>query len=132
MRVLPIISSVTVAVGAQAALSKVKLPVPPETVRTVGGTAFPPRFTAKSVNAFFEPGAGVTPVPGSKNALTDLAVKRGGKAVQPTVRTVSGGTGNFTYDYPAWAPTGSVTLEMVGKTRTISCVIAPEVLRQFR
>ena len=75
---------------------------------------------------------GVTPVPGSKNVLTDFAVKRGGKAVQPTVRTVSGGAGNFTYDYPAWAPTSSVTLEMVGKTRTISCVIAPEVLRQFR
>ena len=46
--------------------------------------------------------------------------------------TVSGGTGNFTYDYPAWAPTASVTLDMIGKTRTISCVIAPEVLRQFR
>ena len=46
--------------------------------------------------------------------------------------TVSGGTGSFTFDYPAWAPTSSVTLEMIGKTRTISCVIAPEVLRQFR
>ena len=75
---------------------------------------------------------GVTPAPGSTNALTDFAVKRGGKPVQPAVRTVSGGTGNLTYDYPAWAPTSSVTLEMVGKTRTISCVIAPEVLRQFR
>jgi hypothetical protein len=75
---------------------------------------------------------GVTPAPGSKNALTDLAVKRGGKPVQPTVRTLSGGSGNFTFDYPAWAPTTSVTLEMIGKTRTISCVISPEVLRQFR
>jgi hypothetical protein len=74
----------------------------------------------------------VTPAPGSKNALTEFALKRGGKAVQPTVRTVSGGAGNFTFDYPAWAPTASVTLEMVGKTRTISCVIAPEVLKQFR
>jgi hypothetical protein len=45
---------------------------------------------------------------------------------------VSGGTGNFTFDYPAWAPISSVTLEMVGKTRMISCVISPEVLRQFR
>ena len=75
---------------------------------------------------------GVTPAPGSKNALTDFAVKRVGKRVQPTVRTVSAGTGNFTYDYPAWAPTASVTLEMIGKTRTISCVISPDVLRQFR
>lgn len=75
---------------------------------------------------------GVTPAPGSKNTLTDFAVKRGGKLVQPTVRTISGGTGSFTFDYPAWAPTASVTLELIGKTRTISCVISPEVLRQFR
>ena len=33
---------------------------------------------------------GVTPVPGSKNAFTDLVLKRGGKAVPPAVRTVSG------------------------------------------
>ena len=32
----------------------------------------------------------------------------------------------------AWAPATSVTLEMIGTSRTISCVIAPEVLRQFR
>jgi hypothetical protein len=75
---------------------------------------------------------GVTPVPGSKNALTDLVVKRGGKAVRAAVRTVSGGTGNFTFDYAAWAPTAAVTLDMVGKARTVSCVIPPEVLQQFR
>ena len=75
---------------------------------------------------------GVTPVAGSKNALADFVVKRGGKAVQPTVRTVSGGAGSFTFDYPAWAPTASVTLEMIGKTRTITCAISLEVLRQFR
>ena len=75
---------------------------------------------------------GVTPVAGSKNALTDLVVKRGGKAVQPAMRTVSGGTGNFTFDYAAWAPSATVRLEMVGKTRTVSCVIPPDVLRTFR
>jgi hypothetical protein len=75
---------------------------------------------------------GVTPAPGSKNALTDFLLKRGGKAAQTVSRSVSGGAGQFTFDYPAWAPTASVTLEMVGKTRTISCVISPEVLRQFR
>jgi hypothetical protein len=75
---------------------------------------------------------GVTPVPGSTNALTDLVVKRGGRAVQPAMRTVSGGTGNFTFDYAAWAPSAAVRLEMIGKTRTVSCVIPPDVLRTFR
>ena len=74
----------------------------------------------------------VAPAPGSKNTLTDFAVKRGGKPVQPAVRTLSGGAGSFTFDYPAWAPTASVTLDMIGKTRTISCVVPPAVLRQFR
>jgi hypothetical protein len=75
---------------------------------------------------------GVTPVAGSKNVFSDLVLKRAGKAVPAAVRTVSGGTGNFTFDYAAWAPTASVTLEMVGNARTVSCVIPPEVLRQFR
>jgi hypothetical protein len=75
---------------------------------------------------------GITPVAGSKNALTDFVVKRGGKPVQPAVRTVSGGTGNVTFDYAAFAPTATVTLEMIGKARTVSCAISPEVLRQFR
>jgi len=75
---------------------------------------------------------GVTPVPGSKNPFTNLVVKRGGKPVQPALRTVSGGTGTFTFDYAAWRPTAAVTIEMVGKTRTVSCVIPPAVLQQFR
>jgi len=73
---------------------------------------------------------GVTPAPGSKNALTDFVVTRGGKPVPSVSRSVA--TGQFTYDYPAWAPTASVTIEMVGKARTVSCVIPPAVLRQFR
>jgi hypothetical protein len=75
---------------------------------------------------------GVTPVKGSKNLFTDLVLTRGGKSVQPVDRAVAGGGGRFTFDYPAWAPSRSVTLEIVGKTRTISCVIPPEVLKQFR
>lgn len=75
---------------------------------------------------------GVTPVSGSKNALTDLVLKRGAKVVGPVDRSVSDGAGRFTYDYSAWAPTTTVRLDMVGKTRTISCVIPPAVLKQFR
>jgi hypothetical protein len=52
--------------------------------------------------------------------------------VWAAVRTVSGGTGNFTFDYAAFAPTATVTIEMIGKARTVSCSISPEVLRKFR
>ncbi len=75
---------------------------------------------------------GISPVTGSKNALTDFVVKRGGKPVQPAVRTLSGGTGNFTFDYAVFAPTATVTLEMIGRARTVSCAIPPDVLRHFR
>jgi hypothetical protein len=73
---------------------------------------------------------GVTAVPGSDNVLTDLVLKRGGSPVAPVDRYVSGG--RFTFDYPAWAPTSAVTLDVVGEARTISCVIDPSVLQQFR
>ena len=75
---------------------------------------------------------GVTPVRGSKNVFTDLVLTRGGKPVPPVDRSVTGGNGRFTFDYPAWAPTRTVRLDFVGKSRTISCVIAPDVLQQFR
>jgi hypothetical protein len=75
---------------------------------------------------------GITPAKGGKNALTDFVVKRAGKPVSPVERSISGGGGRFTFDYPAFAPTASVTLEMVGKNRTLSCVIPASVLRQLR
>jgi hypothetical protein len=75
---------------------------------------------------------GVTPASGSKNTLTDLVLKRGGKAMPTVDRSVASGTGRFTFDYAAWAPSASVTLDLVGKTRTISCVFPPRVLQQFR
>ena len=72
----------------------------------------------------------VTSVEGSDNELTDLILRRGGSPVAPVERSVR--TGRFTFDYPAWAPTGTVTLDLVGDARTISCVIDPAVLQQFR
>lgn len=75
---------------------------------------------------------GVTPARGSKNPFIDLVLKRGGKSVPPVDRSVSDGGGRFTFDYAAWVPTRTVTLELVGKAKTISCVIAPAVLQQFR
>jgi len=74
----------------------------------------------------------IAPVAGSKNTLTDFVVKRGGKPAPPMERSLAAGGGRFTFDYPAFAASASVTLELVGKQRTLSCVIAPAVLRQMR
>ena len=38
----------------------------------------------------------------------------------------------WTFDYPAFAPSGTVTLDMVGKARTVSCVIDQKTLASFR
>ena len=74
-----------------------------------------------------------TPIAGANNPLTDLVLtRRGGEPARPVDRAVSGGAGRATYDYAAWAPTTTVTLDLVGETRTISCIIEPAVLQQFR
>jgi hypothetical protein len=75
---------------------------------------------------------GVTPARGSTNAFSDLILKRGGKAVPPVSRSLDRGGGSFTFDYPAFAATAAISLEMVGKTRTIRCAIPQPVLAQFR
>src|SRR4029079_7330296 len=75
---------------------------------------------------------GVTPVRGSTNAFTDLVLKRGRRTVAPVSRTMMGGGGRFTFDFPAFAATASITLELVGKAKTISCLIEQPVLAQFR
>jgi hypothetical protein len=75
---------------------------------------------------------GVTPAKGSTNALTDLVLKRQGKAVAALERSVSGGGGRFTFDYPKFAPTADLTLQLVGRTRTLSCLIPQAVLTQLR
>jgi hypothetical protein len=75
---------------------------------------------------------GITPAKGGKNALTDFVVKRGGKPVMAMERSLSGGGGRFTFDYPAFAPTSTVTIDMVGKERTLTCSLPAAVLRQLR
>lgn len=75
---------------------------------------------------------GVTPVRGSKNAFSDLILKRDGKTVAVAARSPVEGGMRFTYDYPAWTPAADVTLDMVGKTRTISCLIEKAVLSHMR
>ncbi len=75
---------------------------------------------------------GVSPVRGSSNVFSELVLKRGGKVVPSVARAAETGGGSFTYDYPAFAPTTTLTIEMVGKTRTVSCTVAPAVLKSFR
>jgi len=75
---------------------------------------------------------GVTPVKGATNVLKELAVKRAGKPVVATDRSISGGGGRYTFDTSIFAPTADITLDLVGTTRTITCAIPPAVLRQLR
>ena len=75
---------------------------------------------------------GITPVRGSKNPITNLILKRGGRVVMPVDRSVDDSGGRFTFDYPAFAATDDVTLDLVGRSKTVSCVIGKSVLTQFR
>jgi hypothetical protein len=75
---------------------------------------------------------GVTPVRGAKNQIANLTVKRGGKVIEPDTRTIDGTSGNFIFPFAPFAPTASITLDIVGKTRTQSCVIDRATLARFR
>jgi hypothetical protein len=74
----------------------------------------------------------LTPKPGAKNALTGLQIKRGDTIVKPISQSIDAGVGNFIFDFPAFAPTSDLTIEMIGKARTQSCFVARSVLAEFR
>ena len=75
---------------------------------------------------------GVTPVRGAKNQIANVLVKRGGKTVEPDTRTIDGTSGNFIFGFPPFAPTASITIDLVGKTRTQSCVLDRTALSRLR
>jgi len=75
---------------------------------------------------------GVTPVRGSTNVFTGLVLKRGAATVAPLDRSLSDGGGRFTFDYPAFAATSDITLDLVGRTKTVSCLVGQPVLAVFR
>ena len=75
---------------------------------------------------------GITPVRGAKNQIASVLVKRGGKTIEADTRTIDGTSGNFIFGFPPFAPTASITLEMVGKARTLSCVLDRAVLSRLR
>jgi hypothetical protein len=73
---------------------------------------------------------GITPVKGSTNGLTNLVLRRSGKPVAAVDGSVA--SARWTFDYAALAPSATVTLEMVGKAKTVSCVIDGKTLASFR
>ena len=75
---------------------------------------------------------GVTPARGAKNQIAAVRVRRGGKVIDADTRTIDGTSGNFIFGFAPFAPTAGITLEMVGKTRTQSCVVDRATLARFR
>jgi hypothetical protein len=74
----------------------------------------------------------LTPKPGATNGLTGFQIKRGQSTLKPLSQSLDSGVGNFIFDFPAFAPTSDITMEMIGKARTQSCVIEQPVLARFR
>ena len=75
---------------------------------------------------------GGTPVKGSKNAITAVNIRRGGRLVQPATQSLDANGGRFIFDPSAFAPTGNVTIELVGRVKTHTCLIEKPVLTLFR
>ena len=75
---------------------------------------------------------GITPTKGSKNTIISAAIKRAGKTIEPTSKSIEGSKGSFTFDFPAWAATSDITVEMVGKAGAKTCLIPRTLLQRFR
>jgi hypothetical protein len=75
---------------------------------------------------------GVTRASASKNAITGVVIKRGGKTIEPLARALDATGGKFTFDFPAFAPTTSIAIEVAGSVRTVTCTVDQPVLAQFR
>ena len=75
---------------------------------------------------------GVKPVKGSKNAIAAVSIKRGSRSVKPATQSLDAGGGSFIFDFAAFAPTEDVTIEMVGRAKTLTCSVEKSVLARFR
>ena len=75
---------------------------------------------------------GVTRASASKNAITGVVIKRGGRTIEPIARALDADGGKFTFDFPAFAPTASIAIEVAGSVRTRTCTVEQPVLAQFR
>ena len=75
---------------------------------------------------------GVTRSSATKNTITGLLIKRGGKTIEPLARALDPTGGKFTFDFAPFAPTAAITIDVAGSLRTRSCTIEPSVLTMFR
>jgi hypothetical protein len=75
---------------------------------------------------------GITPARGSKNTITGVVIKRGGKTIEPAAKALDAGGGKFTFDFAAFAPTSDITIEVAGRLRTNTCLVEQPVLTLFR
>jgi hypothetical protein len=75
---------------------------------------------------------GVTPPAGAKNPIAGVTIKRGAQTVKPVTQSLESGGGKFIFDFPAFAPTEAITIELAGKARTVTCEVDKSVLAMFR
>jgi len=75
---------------------------------------------------------GITPLHAAQNPITVVNVKRGGRTIAPATQQVTGGGGSFFFDYAAFAAGSSITIEMVGKAKTVTCSVDAANLSRMR
>jgi hypothetical protein len=75
---------------------------------------------------------GVTPVKGSKDAITAVSIKRGSRVIKPATQALEPPGGRFIIDFAAFAPTSDITIELAGTTKSYSCLVERPVLASFR
>jgi hypothetical protein len=74
----------------------------------------------------------LTPKAGAKNPATGLVLERGAQTVKPPTQSLEAGGGSFIFDVAAFAPTEDVTMKMIGRARTVTCVLDRSVLAAMR
>jgi hypothetical protein len=66
------------------------------------------------------------------NPATAVVVKRAGRVIKPATQTLDGGGGTFIFDFAAFAPTGSLTIEVTGKGKSVTCAFDQPTLARMR
>ena len=75
---------------------------------------------------------GVTLTTGSKNTITGLVIKRGGKSIEPLAKAMDATGGKFTFDFAPFAPTAGIAIAVAGTLRMRTCSVEQAVLTMFR